>query len=236
MQTFNDEVGKLISRKQDNAKLADNFRYLHEHTGVHIHADLIIGLPGESLESFASGFDRLYELQPQEIQVGILKRLRGTPITRHDVTWEMTYSPHPPYEILSNRLLTFDEIHRLRRFARYWDLIGNSGNFLESMKLIIASGQSAFAQFSKLCDWLHAKHPSRYGIALGDLFASIFDYLTADARTESKQLVAETMWEDYLRGGRRDRPTFLKPYQLRMPVSRVSQNLPQRQMRHANQS
>ncbi len=233
VQTFNDEVGLLISRKQDNEKLADNFRYLRDCTGVHIHADLIIGLPGESLESFAAGFDRLYELRPQEIQVGILKRLRGTPITRHDDTWEMKYSPHPPYEILRNRLLTFDDIHRLRRFARYWDLIGNSGNFVESLKLIIADRRSPFAQFSALCDWLHARHASRYGISLADLFTSIFSYLVEQTPTVPEQTIAETMWEDYIRGGRRDRPAFLKPYTLRSPLQKVSAELPQRQARHA---
>ena len=234
VQTFNDEVGKLISRKQDNEKLADNFRYLRDHTGVHIHADLIIGLPGESLESFAAGFDRLYELRPQEIQVGILKRLRGTPITRHDDTWEMKYSPHPPYEILSNKLLTFDDIHRLRRFARYWDLVGNSGNFVESLKLVITSGGSAFAQFSALCDWLHARHSSRYGISLADLFASIFSYLVDRYPAGSDPMIAELMWEDYIRGGRRDRPAFLKQYDLKSPQQKQAHSLPQRQARHVS--
>ena len=235
IQTFNDEVGNLISRKQNNDKLADNFRYLREHTGVHIHADLIIGLPGESLESFAAGFDRLYELRPQEIQVGILKRLRGTPITRHDDTWMMKYSPHPPYEILSNRLLTFDDIHRLRRFARYWDLVGNSGNFVSSLNLIIAHDRSAFEQFSDLCDWLHAKHAARYGIALAELFASIFAYLTARYSANKQQMIAETTWEDYTRGGRRDRPAFLKPFDLVSPQQKASAALPQRQARHVAQ-
>lgn len=236
VQTFNDEVGKLISRKQDNEKLADNFRFLRSRTGVHIHADLIIGLPGESLDSFASGFDRLYELRPQEIQVGILKRLRGTPITRHDETWGMKYSPHPPYEILSNRLLSFDDIHRLRRFARYWDLVGNSGNFVESLDLLIAANRSPFAQFSDLCDWLHARHSSRYGISLADLFASIFAYLVDRYPTGSEQMIAEVLWQDYIRGGRRDRPSFLKNYDLKPPQQKNATPLPQRQARHVTKS
>ncbi len=77
VQTFNEEVGRLISRRQDNIKLEENFGFLRRETGVHIHADLIVGLPGESYESFAAGFDRLYRLRPQEIQVGMLKRLKG---------------------------------------------------------------------------------------------------------------------------------------------------------------
>ncbi|HVV70613.1 MAG TPA: radical SAM protein, partial [Verrucomicrobiae bacterium] len=99
IQTFNDEVGARIKRRQNYSRLEDNLHFLRNHTGVHIHADLIAGLPGESLDSFGCGFDRLIKLNPQEIQVGILKRLRGTPIVRHDTEWLMVYNRHPPYEI-----------------------------------------------------------------------------------------------------------------------------------------
>ena len=83
IQTWNPEVQALISRKQDNGKAEENLRWLREHSSAFIHADLIAGLPGEDLVSFGRGFDRLYALRPHEIQVGILKRLRGTPIARH---------------------------------------------------------------------------------------------------------------------------------------------------------
>ena len=142
IQTFNEEVSQLISRRQNYEKLADNFHFLRRETGVHIHADLIVGLPGETLESFAAGFDRLIALGPQEIQVGILKRLRGTPIVRHDAEWQMVYNPHPPYEILQNKLIDFATMQKLRRFARYWDLVGNSGNFIETTPLIWSQNPS----------------------------------------------------------------------------------------------
>ncbi|HBJ85782.1 MAG TPA: B12-binding domain-containing radical SAM protein, partial [Verrucomicrobiales bacterium] len=72
IQTFDDATSKNISRRQNLDRLEDNFRFLREETGVHIHADLIVGLPGEGIESFGRGFDRLVRLGPQEIQVGIL--------------------------------------------------------------------------------------------------------------------------------------------------------------------
>ncbi|MEQ1853714.1 MAG: radical SAM protein, partial [Chthoniobacteraceae bacterium] len=97
IQTFDDATSKNISRRQNLERLADNLRFLREETGVHVHADLIVGLPGEGMESFGRGFDRLVALGPQEIQVGILKRLRGTPIVRHDAEVAMRYAPHPPY-------------------------------------------------------------------------------------------------------------------------------------------
>ncbi|MEK6261362.1 MAG: DUF4080 domain-containing protein, partial [Planctomycetota bacterium] len=136
IQTFNDDVSNLISRHQDNSLVEQNLSWLRDHTSVHVHADLIVGLPGESLDSFAAGFDRLVRLAPHEIQVGILKRLRGTPIVRHDAEWQMVYSPHPPYEVLQTRLMDFATIQELRRFAKHWDAIANSGNFVETVPML----------------------------------------------------------------------------------------------------
>src|SRR5207245_5251218 len=121
-----------IKRRSNYQRMEAKLRCLRAHNEVYVHADLIAGLPGESLESFGAGFDRLVALRPHEIQVGILKRLRGTPIVRHDAEWQMVYNSHPPYEILQTKLVDFATMQRLRRFARYWDLVGNSGNFVET--------------------------------------------------------------------------------------------------------
>jgi len=142
IQTFDDATSKNISRRQNLERLADNLRFLREETGVHVHADLIVGLPGEGMESFGRGFDRLVALGPQEIQVGILKRLRGTPIVRHDAEFAMRYAPHPPYEILATRDISFPDMQRMRRFARYWDLVANSGNFSKTLTLLWGGGGS----------------------------------------------------------------------------------------------
>jgi len=141
IQTFDREVEARISRRQNHERLNDNFQWLRRHSGVHLHADLIAGLPGETLESFGRGFDRLIGLGPQEIQVGILKRLRGTPIIRHDAEWKMVYNPHPPYEVLSTRTMDFATLARLRRFAKFWDIFGNSGNFVESLPMLWSRGR-----------------------------------------------------------------------------------------------
>jgi len=178
IQTFNEQVAERISRKQDNAKVEQNLRFLRDETGVHVHADLIVGLPAEDVESFGRGFDRLVALRPQEIQVGLLKRLRGTPIVRHDREWGMVYSPQAPYEILQTKLINFREMQRLRRFARYWDLIANSGNFVETAPLIWGN-TSAFEGFLRFSDWLYeATSRQTHGIALSKLIGLVFRYLT----------------------------------------------------------
>ena len=79
---FDAGVQARIQRVQDNTRTEANLRWLVQHTQAHVHADLIFGLPGESLAGFARGFDRLLALGPHEIQLGVLKRLRGTPLAR----------------------------------------------------------------------------------------------------------------------------------------------------------
>ncbi len=235
IQTFNPDVAERIKRRQNYERLEDNFRYLRNETGVHIHADLIAGLPGESIESFAAGFDRLIALRPQEIQVGILKRLRGTPIIRHDSEWQMIYSPNPPYEIFQNILLDFAKTQRLRRFARYWDLVGNSGNFLETTPLIWAGQTSPFVAFMRFSEWLHARTLRTHNIALLRLMELVFEFLTGELGIESRR-AAEALWRDYQRGGRSDKPLFLKGHlrsETLTPFTRSQASpLPKRQARH----
>jgi radical SAM superfamily enzyme YgiQ (UPF0313 family) len=216
IQTFNDEVSNRIKRRQNYEKLADNFRFLREHTGVHIHADLIVGLPGEGLEGFGRGFDQLVKLRPQEIQVGILKRLRGTPIVRHDAEWQMVYNGTSPYEILQNKSISFTEMQQMRRFSRYWDLVANSGNFVETTPLLWKDSTSPFAAFTQFSDWLYVQAGRRDGIALVRLAELVFNFLT-DVLCQDKSATAQTLWRDYQRGGRSDKPSFLRDYLTNVP-------------------
>lgn len=232
IQTFNPEVSGLISRRQDYDKIADNIGWLRSSSGVHLHADLIAGLPGETLESFAEGFNRLLQMGPQEIQVGILKRLRGTPIIRHDQEWGMVYAVNPPYELLKSRLLGFDIMQRLGRFSRFWDLIANSGNFRDSCPLIWRSSQGAFEGFMIWCDWLYARTHARHGFSVKRLSELLFEYLTEIGGITSAE-AGKSLVADYQRIGARDLPAVLKPFAARqVERERGNAELPIRQARH----
>lgn len=234
IQTFNPEVSAAIKRRQNYTKLADNFHFLREKTGVHIHADLIVGLPGETVESFALGFDRLVALRPQEIQVGILKRLRGTPIIRHDIDCEMVYSPFPPSEILRNKDVSFEEMQMMRRFSRHWDLMVNSGNFKDSAPLLWSKEKSPFRAFQRWSEWLFHQTGRNHGIALGTLAELLFAYLTSELEVPAPE-AAKLIYSDYQRGGRSDKPAFLRPYldpEVAPPGRRQTLSMAKRQARH----
>ena len=234
IQTFNEEVGELISRRQDNAIAAANLRWLREHTAVHLHADLIAGLPGETLQSFAAGFDRLWSLRPHEIQVGLLKRLRGTPILRHDEAHGLVWSGHSPWEILQTACMSFEELQQVRRFARFWDLYGNSGSFQESLPLLLRSGESPFAQFMGFSTWVWEREQRRHNIALIRLYELLFEYLQECGTSADEAAVV--LYRDYVRGGRRDTPAFLRGRDLpsigKLRRVAADQHVPTRQRRH----
>jgi len=233
IQTFDEQASKNISRRQNYAKLEDNFRYLRANTGVHIHADLIVGLPGEDLASFGRGFDRLVAMQPQEIQVGILKRLRGTPIVRHDAEHQMVYASHPPYEILRNGQLDFSTMQRMRRFARFWDLIGNSGNFVDTTPLLWSGGASPFEAFLAFADWVYSEINRTHTIALETLARQLWKFLV-EVKDRDRAQVAEALAVDWHRTGRKDLPPWLDEHRAdRVPTERANRKIPTRQARHA---
>jgi hypothetical protein len=208
VQTLNPEVEKLISRRQDQAKMEDNLRWLRAETGVHVHADLIVGLPGEDVASFGRGFDRLLAMGPQEIQVGMLKRLRGTPIVRHDADWEMVYSPGPPYEVLQTKLIDFQTMQRMRRFSRFWDLVANSGNFGSTLKLLL--GDAPFERFFALSDRLFERSGRRaHGIALHHLAEWVFEDMTTRSAIDPT-IAAQAIVADFDSTGREPPAGVLK--------------------------
>jgi hypothetical protein len=153
--------------------------FLRQHTHAHLHTDLIAGLPGEDLRSFGLGFDRLLRLEPHEIQVGILKRLRGTPISRHDLEWGMIYSERAPYEVLRTSALPFEDLQHLKRFARAWDLVSNSGRFSHLARAVLAARASGFEAFSAWTTWLHAQIGDFTGLSPARLSGLLVRWLEA---------------------------------------------------------
>jgi radical SAM superfamily enzyme YgiQ (UPF0313 family) len=235
IQSFNEEVQRHISRKQDDAQTAMNLVWLREHSHAHLHADLIVGLPGETLESFAGGFDRLVKLNPHEIQVGILKRLRGTPIARHTEAFDMRYNPQPPYNILANAQIDFGTMQRLNRFARYWDMVGNSGRFVHTRPLLL--GLAPFNRFLEFSDWLFATTRQTHRIALDRLFALVFQGVTTLFSIDAAK-AREVLSRDYTESGGRGVPKFLaEPSKTPSPTAVPSaRSTTQRQARHRRET
>lgn len=206
IQSFNPEVQQRISRKQNDLKANDNLSWLREYSGVHLHTDLIFGLPGEDLTSFAKGFNRLYALKPHEIQLGILKRLRGTPIIRHTDAFQLRFETQPPYSILSTDRVDFFTLQRVKRFARYWDKVANSGRFGHTLDFWLNA--DPFAEFMGFCDWLYTTTGQTQELPLDRLFDWLETYLREQNRYPLSQ-IHQVLSQDYQHSGARSLPRFM---------------------------
>jgi len=165
--------------------------------------DLIADLPGEDVASFARGFDHLVSLGAEEIQFGILKRLRGTPIIRHTQDFGMVYDPYPPYTVLATNRIDFATMQRLVRFARYWDLVANSGRFANTIPVLL--GEAPFDNFMAFSDWIYAHTDATHRIALDRLAKLVAQWLQVRGMDAGE--AAALLASDY--AGKVDAPTRL---------------------------
>jgi len=159
-----------------------NTAFLGGLPGVAVHADLIFGLPGETLESFAAGFDRLVlTCDPPELQVNLLKGLPGTPLALQAAALGLCFNPAPPYELLFSDTLDFAALCRLQRFARCWELVHNRGRFTHAARrLREGAGVSPYARYQALADRIHADHGRLHAIGHPTLARHLAAALVAD--------------------------------------------------------
>jgi len=210
IQTLNLDIANNISRQLKLDKIKENIQFLENETDAHIHLDLIVGLPGESLESFGANLDQLVRLSSCEVQIGILKKLSGTQINRHDIIHGMVYSDIPPYDILQNNELTFNDIQIMKRFARFWDLTYNSGNFKNTLPMLWKD-ESVYKNFYNFSIWIYTQTDSTWKISLQRLSELLFRYLIEVKKLLDKD-VAINLLEDIMKLKGRAIPNYLKQF------------------------
>lgn len=208
IQTLDPAVAANINRPLKMEKIKENLHFLETETDAHMHVDLIVGLPGETLEGFARNLNELYRLTHCEIQIGILKKLSGTTLDRHDRECGMVYSDKPPYDVLETASVSFKDIQKMKRFSRFWDIIYNSGNFSGTMGLIDMD-DDIFAGFFHLSEWIYTRTASTWKISIERMAKLLFDYLVSQ-RSYDKEEVAAVIGSDLAKVKGRAVAAFLK--------------------------
>ena len=215
VQTTNYKTLSEIRRSADTAILEAAVERIRRGQNIHIHLDLIAGLPYEDYESFGNSFNRVYHMRPQQLQLGFLKVLKGSYMHEKAEAYGLVYQSRPPYEVLSTSWLSYGDILRLKQIEQMVELYYNSNQFTYTLRALQRQFESPFSMFLQLAEfyrregyvWNSPSRAYRYEILLA--FAAEKDPVRS---AFYRELLTFDM---YLRENLKSRPVFagdLQPF------------------------
>jgi radical SAM superfamily enzyme YgiQ (UPF0313 family) len=197
IQSFNEKTLEATGRKTDLVLCARNIKKLMCAGNMHIHLDLIAGLPYEDYDSFAKSFNSVFALHPHCIQLGFLKLLRGSKL-RHDAqNYGYVYSKLPPYEVLGTPWLEYSELLKLKDIETVVDALYNSGKFSFSLNYIINLFSSAFNLFIEFSLYLKNFYPDGYGIPSRELYNILMSFAAKHLSGHEAHILSELLKFDF---------------------------------------
>ena len=150
VQSTNPQTLQMIRRKTDTAKIFGNVAKLKENKNIHLHLDLIVGLPGENFASFANSFNDVFACRPHKVQVGFLKLLKGSYLRTNAEKYGIVYKKHAPYNVLQTHDITFREINLLHKFEHMVEIFYNGTGFSATVEFLLQNSPSPFELFHQL--------------------------------------------------------------------------------------
>ena len=188
IQSTNFQTIQAINRHVSFEKLKPIVQELRANDNIHLHLDLIAGLPYEDYNSFAHSFDDVYSLRPHALQLGFLKVLKGTAIYEKREEYQISYLPYAPYEVLSTAFLNASEIVRLKGVEDALEKYYNSGKFPYTMEYLIAREPSAFKFYEALGDWWVANGLHLLSHSTAALADNLYRFCAETKRGEAEKL------------------------------------------------
>ncbi|WNR43728.1 B12-binding domain-containing radical SAM protein [Paenibacillus roseipurpureus] len=200
VQSTNDTTNELVQRRQNFAKLSRTVSKVKNSLKIDQHLDLIAGLPEEDYNSFRKTFNDVFELGPEELQLGFLKMLRGTGMRNDAHKYGYVYMDHAPYEILGNDILPFTDLIRIKRVEDVLEKYWNAHRMDHTVKHLIANEfASAFDFFQEFGDFWEGRGWQKIGHQLEDLFTRLREFLL-NRSTKNLHIIEGLMKLDYFLG------------------------------------
>lgn len=186
IQSFSPESLGAVRRKTDTVQVAKSIERLLSYGNIHIHIDLIAGLPYEGIKSFSDGFNAAFALKPHMLQLGFLKLLHGSAMRAQPEAFPCRYNPNPPYEVQSTPWLTEGEMKRLHEVDRALDQLYNSGRFRRTLDIVLLrTGLEPFSLLAATGEFLDAKSCHHVSLdAFTELILGFFSTLPGLDRAE----------------------------------------------------
>lgn len=212
VQSTNDEVLKNVNRHVEFEDIKRKVLNIQRYNNIKQHLDLIAGLPGEDLASFKRSFNDVYEVKPEELQLGFLKLLKGSPMREEAEKWGMSYSPYPPYEILKTKDISFDEIMLLKRVEAVFDKYYNSGKFSNILNYMVSKFKTPFEFYHQLGEFCYEKGYLNRNLSSSGYY-QIFIEFNDEVLKEDNNILKEIIKYDYLKYNKKSwLPPFLTRY------------------------
>lgn len=199
VQSTNDVTNSLVQRKQNFERLSETIRSVKASGKIVQHLDLIAGLPEEDYGSFRKTFDDVFAFEPDELQLGFLKMLRGTGMRRQAADFGYVYMDKAPYEILFNDILSYDEVLRIKQVEDVLEKYWNEGKLRHTVQYLTRHVfKSAFDFFQDFGSYWEANGWDRIGHQLEDLFLRLDGFLAETCKEEQHQAARAYMMYDFL--------------------------------------
>lgn len=200
VQTIDPQAMKSIGRVNNLEKLEHNIKRISRN--IHLHLDLIAGLPYETYDKFRYSFDYVHKLKPEMIQLGFLKLLKGTKMYEEREQYSYKYFSKPPYEVFSNEFINFSEIVKLKNIEKVLDFYYNSEKFPNSVQWIIDTHyDSAFSFYEDIADYFDKKGYLKVSHKESTLFTLLYDFYR-DKEFSMLEIFIEYLKYDYLMIGK----------------------------------
>jgi radical SAM superfamily enzyme YgiQ (UPF0313 family) len=197
IQSTNELTNKIINRRQNFEKLRNNILKIKNGGKIDLHLDLIAGLPEEDYNSFRKTFNDVFEMKPEELQLGFLKMLRGTEIREYAYKYDYKYLDFQPYEILQNNVLSFEEVIKIKQVEDVLEKYWNSGKFSNTLNYLIEhSFASPWDFFQEFGTYWENQGWSKIGHQHQDLFFRLFKFLSF-AKVDNMDVIESMMKIDY---------------------------------------
>ncbi|MBH9968935.1 B12-binding domain-containing radical SAM protein [Rossellomorea oryzaecorticis] len=199
VQSTNDETNDLVMRKQNYKKLTRTVTMVKDGGKIDQHLDLIAGLPEEDYHSFRKTFNDVFELRPEELQLGFLKMLRGTGLRIRANDHQYIYMDHSPYEILGNNVLSFDDILKIKQVEDVLEKYWNDHRMDQTIEHLVTNCfETPFDFFQQFGSYWESRGWSRIGHQLEDLYKRLYEFLSSQEKHDMS-VIEGLMKLDYLR-------------------------------------
>lgn len=209
VQTTNDDVLNRINRFVNFSDIKEKVVELLEIKNIKQHLDLIAGLPGEDIVSFKKSFNDVYSIEPEEIQLGFLKLLRGSSMREEAEEYGMKYSPYPPYEIISTKDISYDELLILKKVESMVDKYYNSQKFNNIIKILVKCFDTPYDFYLELGNYFDKKGYFDRNIGNSEYYKVFLDFNMEITKLDNK-ILRDIVKYDYLMfNKRRGMPEFL---------------------------